>query len=342
LIAFYRPIVPKKKSPRSFDYGFNGKENDKDFGNFQIVQDYGFRIYNPSIARFLSVDPLASSYPWYTPYQFAGNTPIQAIDLDGLEEKRVIQSVTATKSMIKVTNLDEFRSRDSYKLPATGEDIDMLNRYFYYYDDTKYDGWENTGDYQYLHRIVSRGGRTFYDDLTKLNLEEKNTRMLHNRVVMSHDEEQRHLGLDVYGSFYIDESNHKMGVEVRKLFTIDNDGIPRDNEGNEMHIDDDAFNALLWIATWGGADLNPDMGFDAGDGNIIENKSRQGFLRELFGVQEYKVVPGDSGTYRDYDEEGNYRTFIGPKLKPGGGISPLGSRPANSKDDSIKYNIKKE
>ncbi len=38
------------------------------------------------MARFLSVDPLTSSYPWYTPYQFAGNKPIWAIDLDGLEE----------------------------------------------------------------------------------------------------------------------------------------------------------------------------------------------------------------------------------------------------------------
>ena len=32
------------------------------------------------------MDPLTASYPWYTPYQFAGNTPIWAIDLDGLEE----------------------------------------------------------------------------------------------------------------------------------------------------------------------------------------------------------------------------------------------------------------
>lgn len=52
------------------------------------VYDYGFRIYNPTIGKFLSVDPLARSYPWYTPYQFAGNKPIFAIDLDGLEEKR--------------------------------------------------------------------------------------------------------------------------------------------------------------------------------------------------------------------------------------------------------------
>jgi hypothetical protein len=33
----------------------------------------------------LSVDPLTQSYPWYTPYQFAGNMPIRFIDLDGLE-----------------------------------------------------------------------------------------------------------------------------------------------------------------------------------------------------------------------------------------------------------------
>ena len=69
----------------AYRFGFNGKENDPDFGN-QLIQDYGFRLYNPAIAKFLSVDPLAPEYPWYTPYQFAGNKPIWAIDLDGLEE----------------------------------------------------------------------------------------------------------------------------------------------------------------------------------------------------------------------------------------------------------------
>lgn len=31
------------------------------------------------------MDPLSKSYPMLTPYQFASNTPIQAIGLDGLE-----------------------------------------------------------------------------------------------------------------------------------------------------------------------------------------------------------------------------------------------------------------
>jgi hypothetical protein len=43
------------------------------------------RIYDPRLGRFLSVDPLTGSYPELTPYQFASNTPIESIDLDGLE-----------------------------------------------------------------------------------------------------------------------------------------------------------------------------------------------------------------------------------------------------------------
>ncbi len=72
-------------SDEKYRYGFNGKEKDNSFASDNSY-DYGFRIYNPRIAKFLSVDPLTKSYPWYTPYQFAGNTPIQAIDLDGLEK----------------------------------------------------------------------------------------------------------------------------------------------------------------------------------------------------------------------------------------------------------------
>jgi hypothetical protein len=43
-------------------------------------------MYDSRLGRFLSVDPLTRDYPWYTPYQFAGNKPIWKIDIDGLEE----------------------------------------------------------------------------------------------------------------------------------------------------------------------------------------------------------------------------------------------------------------
>lgn len=72
-------------SSASYRYGFNGKENDNDVKGIGGQQDYGMRIYDPRLGKFLSVDPLSRDYPWYTPYQFAGDMPIWAIDLDGLE-----------------------------------------------------------------------------------------------------------------------------------------------------------------------------------------------------------------------------------------------------------------
>ncbi len=69
-----------------YRYGFNGKEQDPETYAEGNIYDYGFRIYNPRLGKFLSGDPLTGSYPWYTPYQFAGNNPIKYIDLDGLEQ----------------------------------------------------------------------------------------------------------------------------------------------------------------------------------------------------------------------------------------------------------------
>ena len=81
---FGSAMAGRKYNQGTYRYGFNGKEEDKEWGS-QMIQDYGFRIYNPTIGKFLSVDPLAKEYPELTTYQFASNTPIQAIDLDGLE-----------------------------------------------------------------------------------------------------------------------------------------------------------------------------------------------------------------------------------------------------------------
>ncbi|MGN6399934.1 MAG: RHS repeat domain-containing protein [Flavisolibacter sp.] len=70
-----------------YRYGFNGKEKDDEAKGSGEQYDYGFRIYDPRVGRFLSVDPLSGRFPYYSPYQFSGNTPVQAIDLDGMEPK---------------------------------------------------------------------------------------------------------------------------------------------------------------------------------------------------------------------------------------------------------------
>jgi RHS repeat-associated protein len=81
-----REALPNSDVP--YKFGFNGKMNDNDVkGGYGLQQDYGMRIYDGRVGRFLSVDPLTKGYPELTPYQFASNRPIDGIDLDGEEWK---------------------------------------------------------------------------------------------------------------------------------------------------------------------------------------------------------------------------------------------------------------
>jgi len=85
--AFGAIMPGRNATTPNYRYGFNGKEKDDEMKSSSgTFYDYGFRIYDPRLAKFLSEDPLSPDYPWYTPYQFAGNNPIRFIDLDGLEE----------------------------------------------------------------------------------------------------------------------------------------------------------------------------------------------------------------------------------------------------------------
>jgi RHS repeat-associated protein len=68
-----------------YRYGFNGKENDNEVKGQGNQQDYGMRIYDPRLGRFLSMDPISSKYPELSSYQFASNRPIDGVDVDGLE-----------------------------------------------------------------------------------------------------------------------------------------------------------------------------------------------------------------------------------------------------------------
>jgi|GEM_PF-3681765 len=68
-----------------------------------FAYDFGARMYDARIGRFTSVDPLATQYPFYTPYQFAGNKPIQFIDLEGLEESFNIRLKQMEQGYLKGT-----------------------------------------------------------------------------------------------------------------------------------------------------------------------------------------------------------------------------------------------
>ncbi|TCZ65208.1 RHS repeat-associated core domain-containing protein, partial [Flaviaesturariibacter aridisoli] len=77
---------------KGYRYGFNGKEYDPEVYGEGNEQDYGMRIYDPRIGKFLSVDPIGKDFPALTSYQFASNSPVKCIDLDGLEGDPVAET----------------------------------------------------------------------------------------------------------------------------------------------------------------------------------------------------------------------------------------------------------
>jgi len=74
-----------KKRLNTYRYGFQGQERDDEIKGEGNSVNYKYRMHDPRVGRFFAVDPLASKYPYYSPYAFSGNRVIDAYELEGLE-----------------------------------------------------------------------------------------------------------------------------------------------------------------------------------------------------------------------------------------------------------------
>ncbi|MCF8255005.1 MAG: hypothetical protein K9H61_13950 [Bacteroidia bacterium] len=81
--AFGAPMPERSWQGSEYRFGFNGKENDDEING--AIIDYGMRSYDSRIGRFIKVDPLVMTFPFWSPFHFAGNSPILNEDLDGQE-----------------------------------------------------------------------------------------------------------------------------------------------------------------------------------------------------------------------------------------------------------------
>jgi RHS repeat-associated protein len=81
-MPFGETFVEETSKDGKQPYLFNGKELDSETGLYY----YGARYYNPKIAMWLGVDPMAETTPNWSPYRFSYHNPIKWIDPDGNKE----------------------------------------------------------------------------------------------------------------------------------------------------------------------------------------------------------------------------------------------------------------
>jgi RHS repeat-associated protein len=112
-------IEPGRKfvqNAKKYRFNFNGKELDNES---PIQYDYGFRIYDPRLGRFKSLDPLQKKFPELTPYQFASNSPIANVDLDGKEAEYYTKTIIAI-NYYKCGNVGWVLDRQEQKVIVEG------------------------------------------------------------------------------------------------------------------------------------------------------------------------------------------------------------------------------
>lgn len=121
-----------------YRYRFNGQEGDDEIsGSSGSHFNYVARIYDARLGHFLSVDPLTREYPWYTPYQFAGNKPIAFIDRDGEEEARPEELVYAALNpvdalQVRNNSLKAFQAAQNSGLPNPRDGLQDAFRHAYW------------------------------------------------------------------------------------------------------------------------------------------------------------------------------------------------------------------
>ena len=72
-------------------YGFNGKEKiDEQYGIEGTAYDFGARLYDSRLRRWMAVGLLAPQYPGISPFTFVNNMPIIAIDPNGKDIWEVV------------------------------------------------------------------------------------------------------------------------------------------------------------------------------------------------------------------------------------------------------------
>jgi len=76
-------ITERTGSSDEYRYGFNGMEKDDEIKGNGNSYDFGTRMYDPRIGKFISLDPRMREFSHMSPYAYAANNPVYYEDQEG-------------------------------------------------------------------------------------------------------------------------------------------------------------------------------------------------------------------------------------------------------------------
>jgi RHS repeat-associated protein len=101
-------LVPNRHSEDDYRYGFQGQEKDDEIkGGKGNSLNYKYRMHDPRIGRFFSRDPLSKQYAYNSPYVFSENRVIDAVELEGLEQRHYTLNLNDPDPKLKLTKYDD-------------------------------------------------------------------------------------------------------------------------------------------------------------------------------------------------------------------------------------------
>lgn len=114
-------LVPNRHgSADSYRYGFQGQEKDDELKGEGNSLNYTFRMHDPRVGRFLSLDPLSPKYPHNSPYAFSENRVIDGVELEGgeYEHYSLRFNFQEGQPMQTVINHDFTQNTVEWKMPS--------------------------------------------------------------------------------------------------------------------------------------------------------------------------------------------------------------------------------
>ena len=182
-----------------YRYGFQGQEMDNEVkGGAGLSYDFGARMLDVRINRFLSLDPDGFKYPWSSPYNYAINSPVKFVDKNGEGPDKIVNNsssqIKLTGSSIITLSVTENGKTTTKKFDETAGSI-VLNPGDVFYEvdkDVTFVSNDGTKKITYsggIGKIISNKGKVRYvllNDVDYIDIEEGQTFSVNGKS-LTHD-----------------------------------------------------------------------------------------------------------------------------------------------------------